>query len=94
MPVKGACLAHATSLAGTDRLRAQGTASYYSVRLPTGETLEDIVWWYRTPQLECAEIKGCVAFYNEKVDIYVDGELQPRPESPWASKRASAIVPV
>ena len=76
MPVQGACLAHATSLAGTDRLRAQGTASYYSVRLPTGETLEDIVWWYRTPQLECAEIKGCVAFYNEKVDIaYLDWDV-------------------
>ncbi len=56
--------------------------------------MEDIVWWYRTPQLECAEIKGCAAFYNEKVDIYIDGELQPRPESPWASKRASAVVPV
>ncbi|RDX57388.1 DUF427-domain-containing protein [Lentinus brumalis] len=72
----------------------KGIASYYNVNLPTGEVVEDIVWWYRTPQLECAEIKGCAAFYNEKVDIYIDGELQPRPESPWASKRASAVVPV
>ena len=49
------------------------------------------MWWYRTPQLECAEIRGCVAFYNEKLDIYVDGVLQPRPLTP-ASKRASAVV--
>ena len=49
------------------------------------------MWWYRTPQLECAEIKGCVAFYNAKLDIYVDDVLQERPQKP-ASKRASAIA--
>ncbi|KAI0368682.1 DUF427-domain-containing protein [Pilatotrama ljubarskyi] len=69
-----------------------GIANYYNVQLPSGEVVQDIVWWYRTPQLECAEIKGCVAFYDEKVDVFVDGVLQPRPESPWAaSRRASAI---
>ena len=72
----------------------QGVASYYNVQLPSGDVHDDIVWYYRTPQLECAEIKGCVAFYNEKVDTYLDDVLQPRPESPWASKRASAVVPV
>ena len=77
-----------------DRFRLQGVASYYHINLPSGDILEDLVWYYRTPQLECAEIRGCIAFYNEKVDIYLDGELQPRPESPWASKRASAVVPV
>jgi hypothetical protein len=24
------------------------------------------------------------AFYNERADIWVDGELQPRPETPWS----------
>lgn len=62
------------------------------MQLPTGETAQDIVWWYRTPQLECAEVKGCVAFYDEKVDVYVDGVLQPRPESPWAASRRSSHI--
>ncbi|KAI9000603.1 DUF427-domain-containing protein [Trametes punicea] len=73
----------------------KGIANYYSVQLPSGDIVNDVVWWYRTPQLECAEIKGCVAFYNEKVDIYVDGVLQARPESPWSSsRRGSRMQPV
>ena len=54
--------------------------------------MPDVVWWYRTPQLECAEIKGCVAFFDEKVDVYVDGVLQPRPESPWAASRRGSHI--
>ncbi|KAH9945365.1 uncharacterized protein BXZ73DRAFT_38877 [Epithele typhae] len=69
----------------------KGVASYYNIHLPSGESFEDLVWYYRTPQLECAEIKGCLAFYNEKVDIYVDDVLQPRPQRP-GSKRASAAA--
>jgi len=59
----------------------KGVASYYSVRLPESKgskLVEDIVWWYRTPQAECIEIKGYVAFYDEKVDVWVDGVKQPR----------------
>ena len=41
----------------------------------------DIVWWYRFPVEESSRIAGFVSFYNEKVDIVVDGEPQPRPES-------------
>ncbi|CAL1716478.1 unnamed protein product [Somion occarium] len=57
----------------------KGIANYYHVRLPDGTQTDDIVWWYRTPHLECAEIKGFVAFYDEKVDVWVDGVKQPRP---------------
>lgn len=57
----------------------QGVANYYSVKIPDGSLVRDIVWWYRTPQLECAEIRGYVAFYDEKVDVWVDGILQERP---------------
>ena len=56
-------------------------ANYYSVVLPSGERRENIVWWYRTPQLECAEIRGFAAFYDEKVDVWVDGEKVQRPNS-------------
>lgn len=59
----------------------QGVANYYNVRLPSGEVVQNIVWWYRTPQPECGEIKGFAAFYDEKVDVWVDGVKQQRPVS-------------
>lgn len=51
-------------------------ANYYSVHLPNGDVGKDIVWWYRSPIIECADIKGFVAFYDEKVDVWVDGVKQ------------------
>ncbi|KAJ3472894.1 hypothetical protein NLI96_g13209 [Meripilus lineatus] len=54
----------------------KGVANYYHVNLPSGEQVKDIVWWYRTPQPECGDIKGLVAFYDEKVDVFVDGVRQ------------------
>ena len=58
----------------------KGTASYYHVKGADGLT-EDLVWWYPSPVAESADIAGLVSFYNEKVDIYVDGELQGRPQT-------------
>jgi uncharacterized protein (DUF427 family) len=56
----------------------KGQAEWWSVR--TGDTVhEDLAWSYRTPLPESQKIAGLVAFYNEKVDIYVDGVLQERP---------------
>ncbi|KAI0090150.1 hypothetical protein BDY19DRAFT_888180 [Irpex rosettiformis] len=56
----------------------KGIANYYSVRLPDGSILENSVWYYRTPLAECIEIKGLLAFYDEKLDVFVDDVLQPR----------------
>lgn len=39
------------------------------------------MWIYRTPLPESQKISGLVSFYNEKVDLYVDGELQERPQT-------------
>lgn len=52
----------------------KGQAEYWSVN---GQA--DLAWSYRTPLPESQRIAGLVSFYNEKVDIYVDGVLQPRP---------------
>ncbi|WP_054816615.1 DUF427 domain-containing protein [Nocardia arizonensis] len=61
----------------------KGTADYWTVRV--GDTdYPDHVWIYRTPLPESQKIAGLACFYNEKVDIYVDGELQPRPRSPFS----------
>ncbi|HEV3170086.1 MAG TPA: DUF427 domain-containing protein [Actinocrinis sp.] len=58
----------------------KGTATYWSV--DTGTAVhEDVVWGYRTPLPESQKIAGLASFYNEKVDIYVDGVLEERPKS-------------
>ncbi|KAG6821313.1 hypothetical protein H0H93_000174 [Arthromyces matolae] len=57
----------------------RGEAEYYHVQVSsTAINRHDIVWWYRNPTLECAAIRGYVAFYDEKVDVWVDGEKQQR----------------
>ncbi|KAI0058683.1 DUF427-domain-containing protein [Artomyces pyxidatus] len=58
----------------------KGVANYYDVNLPS-EKKEGLVWWYRSPILECAEIRGLIAFYDEKVDVFVDGEKVERPKT-------------
>ncbi|MBH0781483.1 DUF427 domain-containing protein [Nocardia bovistercoris] len=61
----------------------KGTADYWTVRLGDTE-YPDYVWIYRTPLPESQKVAGLACFYNEKVDIYVDGELQARPHSPFS----------
>lgn len=61
----------------------KGTATYWSLRV-AGEVLPDFVWTYRAPFPESQKIAGLVAFYNEKVDLHVDGVLQERPRTPFS----------
>lgn len=61
----------------------KGRASYWAVRV--GEKrYPDLVWSYEFPIPECPKIAQLMAFYNEKVDLVVDGEPQARPQSPWS----------
>jgi uncharacterized protein (DUF427 family) len=53
----------------------KGHASYYSVRVGD-EVHEDVVWYYDTPLRESAGIAGLVCFYNEKVELEVDGRRE------------------
>ena len=56
----------------------KGQAGYWSVR--GGENVrEDLAWSYPAPLPEAQKIAGLVSFYNERVDLYVDGVLQERP---------------
>jgi len=58
----------------------KGIASYWSV--DTGQAVHtDIVWIYRTPLPESQKVAGLACFYNEKVDITLDGEPQERPKT-------------
>jgi uncharacterized protein (DUF427 family) len=59
------------------------TSGYWSVRV--GETVQqDLAWTYSYPLLAVAPIAGLIAFYNEKVDITVDGVALPRPQTPFS----------
>ncbi|ACZ00066.1 DUF427 domain-containing protein [Thermomonospora curvata] len=61
----------------------KGQAEYWSVRIGD-RTYPDLAWSYRSPLPESQKIAGLIAFYNEKVDIYVDGVKQERPQTPFA----------
>jgi uncharacterized protein (DUF427 family) len=63
------------------RCAYKGEASYFSV---AGQP--DVAWGYREPLRDSAEITGRIAFFNERVDIYVDGEVQERPVTPWSRR--------
>jgi uncharacterized protein (DUF427 family) len=53
----------------------KGQAEYWSVR--AGATVhDDLAWSYRTPLPESERIAGLISFYNDKVDLYVDGVVQ------------------
>lgn len=72
-----------TAAKGATRCPYKGEAIYWSASVGD-EVFRNIVWSYPDPIPECPKIKGLLCFYNEKVDIYVDGELQPRPHTPWS----------
>ena len=61
----------------------KGQASYYTVEA-AGTRSEDLAWTYRDPLADNSEIKDLISFYNEKVDIWVDGERVERPETQWS----------
>jgi uncharacterized protein (DUF427 family) len=61
----------------------KGRASYYSVDVGH-RIVPDLAWTYTFPIPEQPKIAGLIAFFDEKVDVWVDGERQGRPESAWS----------
>jgi uncharacterized protein (DUF427 family) len=61
----------------------KGEASYWTPDLPRG-TVQDLAWSYETPLKDAAPLAGLVCFFNERVDVTLDGELLPRPRTPWS----------
>ena len=59
------------------------TSGYWSAR--GGDTShQDIAWTYNTPLQAVAPIANLIAFYNEKVDITVDGVALERPRTQFS----------
>ena len=67
----------------------KGRAETWSVR--AGDTLhEDLAWSYPAPLPESQKLAGLIAFYDEKLDIEVDGVLQERPRTNFGHSRRAA----
>jgi uncharacterized protein (DUF427 family) len=61
----------------------KGTAAYWSV--DTGTNVhKDVVWIYRAPLPESQKVAGLAAFYDEKVDVFVDDVHQRQPHTKWS----------
>jgi len=61
----------------------KGWASYWHL-VVDGKRYEDYVWTYRTPLPESQQIIGLACFYNEKVDLIVDGRRIDRPKTKFS----------
>jgi len=49
----------------------KGDASYYSLTTASGDTVDDVIWFYEQPYPAVAAIAGHVAFYPNKAEISV-----------------------
>ena len=57
----------------------KGHATHYDA---AGE--EAIAWSYEEPLRDALQVKGLVCFYNERVDLEIDGEPWERPRTQWS----------
>ncbi len=60
----------------------KGTARYWSL-VDGGDAGRDIAWSYPDPVAEQPKLVDLVCFFNEKVDLSVDGDRVERPRTPW-----------
>jgi len=56
------------------------TSGYWSVRVG-GQIHADLAWSYDFPTRQLLPIAGLIAFYNERVGIFVDGRQLDRPKT-------------
>lgn len=62
----------------------KGTARYWDLNDGIN-TYPRFAWSYPFPTPESSKIAGLLCFYNEKVDLFLDGVLQRRPDSPFST---------
>jgi uncharacterized protein (DUF427 family) len=64
------------------RCAYKGSASHFHARI--GDTVhEDVAWTYADPQHDADQVRDSISFYNERVDVEVDGTLEERPDTQW-----------
>jgi uncharacterized protein (DUF427 family) len=65
------------------RCAYKGSASYWHVRIG-GVRHDDLAWTYADPQHDAEPVRDLIAFFNERVDIDVDGVRSDRPRTQWS----------
>ena len=63
----------------------KGQASYWSATVG-GREVPDLAWTYESPLREAAQVRGLVAFFDERVDVTLDGQRLERPVTPWSPR--------
>jgi uncharacterized protein (DUF427 family) len=58
----------------------KGRASYWAFEVD-GRRVENLVWSYEDPLPDAAPLTGLLAFYDERVDVVLDGERRERPDT-------------
>ena len=67
----------------------KGQASYWSVTVGD-RVIPDIAWTYQQPLHDASRVRGLTAFFDERVDVTVDGQRHERPVTPWSPGRDSS----
>jgi uncharacterized protein (DUF427 family) len=63
----------------------KGHATHYDVVLDEPRTtLDAIAWSYEEPLDDARDVAGMVSFYQERLDLELDGEPVPRVRTPWS----------
>jgi uncharacterized protein (DUF427 family) len=62
----------------------KGQASYWSAEAG-GHHLTDIAWTYEAPLHDAARVRDLIAFFDERIDVVLDGERLERPITPWSA---------
>jgi uncharacterized protein (DUF427 family) len=65
----------------------KGHATHYDV-VAGEEVLPDMAWSYEQPLEDAAGVTGLVSFYQERLDLWLDGERVARERTPWSAPRS------
>jgi uncharacterized protein (DUF427 family) len=64
----------------------KGRASYWSATVG-GQVIPDVAWTYEEPLHDAAQVRGLIAFFDERIDLTLDGQRRERPVTPWSTPR-------
>jgi uncharacterized protein (DUF427 family) len=61
----------------------KGHATHYSA-VVDGDELVNIAWSYEDPLDDATDVRSMICFYQERLDVFVDGEPVERVRTPWS----------
>ncbi len=61
----------------------KGHATHYTAAVG-GTALTNIAWSYEDPLEDATAVRGLISFYQERLDLFVDGQSVERVATPWS----------